>query len=254
MLKPVTKKTRSGNGASASAAPAAAPANQGLLAVLEGVAKALECSLNQHTEVVVHDLTRPESSIVGIVNGHVSGRRPGAPIIAGPSDDKAFDQLVGSKSAAAPNEVRVVANYTSRASDGRPLHSSSVVLFDADGQPAAALCLNLDLGAMERVQRELRSALLPSLTPVAAAEPERPEPRADTNIEDLIEEIIATAIETADAPVERMSKSEKKAAVAMMHERGLFVIRGSVELVAARLGVTKFTIYNYLDEIGAKRA
>jgi predicted transcriptional regulator YheO len=38
-----------------------------------------------------------------------------------------------------------------------------------------------------------------------------------------------------------------------MHERGLFVIRGSVERVAARLGVTKFTIYNYLDEIGAKR-
>lgn len=253
MLKPVTKRPRSGRGTAAIAEPAAAPANQALLAVLEGVAQALECSLNQHTEVVVHDLTRPESSIVGIVNGHVSGRRPGAPIIAGPSDDKAFDQLVGSKSAAAPNEVRVVANYTSRASDGRPLRSSSVVLFDAQGQPAAALCLNLDLGAMERIQRELRSALLPTSTPTPA-EPERAEPRPETSIEDLIEEIIATAIETADAPVERMSKSEKKTAVAMMHERGLFVIRGSVELVAARLGVTKFTIYNYLDEIGAKRA
>jgi predicted transcriptional regulator YheO len=253
LLKPVTKRPRSRREAASNAEAAAAPANQGLLAVLEGVAQALECSLNQHTEVVVHDLTRPESSIVGIVNGHVSGRRPGAPIIAGPSDDKAFDQLVGSKSAAAPNEVRVVANYTSRASDGRPLRSSSVVLFDGQGQPAAALCLNLDFGAMERLQRELRSALLPTSAP-APATPERSEPRPETSIEDLIEEIIATAIGTADAPVERMSKSEKTAAVAMMHERGLFVIRGSVELVAARLGVTKFTIYNYLDEIGAKRA
>ena len=74
-----------------------------------------------------------------------------------------------------------------------------MVLFDAQGQPAAALCLNLDLGAMERIQRELRSALLPTSTPTPA-EPERSEPRQETSIEDLIEVIIATAIETADAP------------------------------------------------------
>lgn len=221
---------------------------QALLGVLQGVAKALECAVNQHTEVVVHNLRQPEASIIEIVNGHVSGRHVGSAIIAGPAEDKAFDTLVASKAAAHPNEVRVVANYTSKASDGRSLRSSSVVMFDADGVPAAALCVNVDMGAIERLQRDIQGALIPTVLPPL------PAPRAETNIEDLIEEIIASALDTAGVPVERMSKAEKKTAVSIMHERGLFVIRGSVERVAARLGVTKFTIYNYLDEIGAKRS
>ena len=198
--------------------------------------------------MVIHDLQRPESSIVDIVNGHVSGRQVGSPIIAGPADDLAFGTLIGGKSAAQSNEVRVAANYTSRAGEGRPLRSSSVVLFDETGQAAAALCVNVDMGAIERIQRELQSVLVPTIVPPAA------ESRNEANIEGLIEEIIVAAIDGAGAPVDRMSKVEKKAAVATMHERGLFVIRGSVERVAARLGVTKFTIYNYLEEIGAKRS
>lgn len=220
---------------------------QALLGVLQGVAKALECVLNQHTEVVIHNLRQPESSIVEIVNGHVSGRRVGSPIIAGLTEDQGFDTLVGRKAAAQPNEVRVVSNYMSKTGDGRPLRSSSVVLFDADGAPAAALCVNVDAGAIERIQRDIQSALLPTILPPL------PAPRSETSIEELIEEIIGSALQSAGAPVERLSKTEKKAVVSIMHERGLFVIRGSVERVAARLGVTKFTIYNYLDEIGAKR-
>jgi predicted transcriptional regulator YheO len=42
-------------------------------------------------------------------------------------------------------------------------------------------------------------------------------------------------------------------AVATMHERGLFMLRGSAELVAKKLGTTKFSIYNYLEEIGKNR-
>ena len=94
----------------------------------------------------------------------------------------------------------------------------------------------------------MHAALIPSVLPPL------PAPRSEASIESLIEEIIISALEAAGVPVERMSKAEKKAAVAIMHERGLFVIRGSVERVAARLGVTKFTIYNYLDDIGAKRS
>jgi diadenosine tetraphosphate (Ap4A) HIT family hydrolase len=82
--------------------PTSVQDEQALLGVLQGVAKALECALNQHTEVVVHNLRRPESSIVEIVNGHVSGRHVGSAIIAGPAEDKAFDTLVASKAAPTP--------------------------------------------------------------------------------------------------------------------------------------------------------
>jgi len=38
-------------------------------------------------------------------------------------------------------------------------------------------------------------------------------------------------------------------AVDQMRQRGIFLIRSSVDMVAKGLGVSRFTIYNYLDEL-----
>jgi predicted transcriptional regulator YheO len=46
-----------------------------------------------------------------------------------------------------------------------------------------------------------------------------------------------------------MTQADKKEAVRHMSRRGLFLIRSSVDMVAANLGVSRFTIYNYLDEL-----
>jgi predicted transcriptional regulator YheO len=42
--------------------------------------------------------------------------------------------------------------------------------------------------------------------------------------------------------------------VQTMFERGLFIVKGGVERAAAALGVTRFTVYNYLDSIRSERA
>ncbi|HHY95574.1 MAG TPA: hypothetical protein GX513_11295 [Firmicutes bacterium] len=44
-------------------------------------------------EVVVHDLAKPEASIVEIVRGHVTGRVAGGPILGGPLEDQGLDLL-----------------------------------------------------------------------------------------------------------------------------------------------------------------
>jgi len=49
-----------------------------------------------------------------------------------------------------------------------------------------------------------------------------------------------------------MSREDKMEAVRHMNDRGLFLIRSSVDLAAAHLGVIRFTIYNYLDQIRGK--
>jgi len=46
-----------------------------------------------------------------------------------------------------------------------------------------------------------------------------------------------------------MSRSQKQQVVKELDERGAFLIKKSVEQVAERLGVTRFTIYNYLDQV-----
>ena len=44
-----------------------------------------------------------------------------------------------------------------------------------------------------------------------------------------------------------LSREEKQRAVKVLSDRGAFSLRGSVEDVADRLGVSRFTVYNYLN-------
>ena len=51
-----------------------------------------------------------------------------------------------------------------------------------------------------------------------------------------------------------MNKQAKVEAVRVMQERGLFIVKGGVEKAAAALGVTRYTIYNYLEQLRGEHA
>lgn len=217
------------------------------LALLRGAAEALSNVVRGDTEIVVHDFRTPDRSIVKIVNGHISGRREGQPIIAGLFGDQAFDVAVEQIHSGEPNGTRVVGSYKSRTHDGKVLESSSMLLFDDQANPAAAFCINVDPTALDQMRKALKSLDACDIAPTPALQVREP------TVEELVEDIIDTALAAFDAPALRLSKQERVAAVATMHERGLFMLKGSAELVAKRLGATKFTIYNYLEEIGKGR-
>ena len=48
----------------------------------------------------------------------------------------------------------------------------------------------------------------------------------------------------------KASISEKnRMAISILHSRGIFDIKGSVDIVAKELGVSRYTVYNYLKEV-----
>ena len=49
------------------------------------------------------------------------------------------------------------------------------------------------------------------------------------------------------APLAELSREGKQRAVRLLDERGAFQLRKSVEEVADALGVSRFTVYNYLN-------
>lgn len=65
------------------------------------------------------------------------------------------------------------------------------------------------------------------------------------------------ALERAVSSIEReigakladMKRSEKQAAIRRLDERGAFLLRGATEDVAGWMGVSKVTIYSYLNAI-----
>ncbi|MFI2606819.1 helix-turn-helix domain-containing protein [Kitasatospora sp. NPDC018619] len=54
-------------------------------------------------------------------------------------------------------------------------------------------------------------------------------------------------------PLAELDRLEKQRVVALLEERGAFTVRHGVETVASALGVSRFTVYNYLNrQDGAK--
>ena len=55
-------------------------------------------------------------------------------------------------------------------------------------------------------------------------------------------------------PLATLSREDKQTAVRLLQERGAFTLRKSVEDVADALGVSRFTVYNYLNSIEHEQA
>jgi predicted transcriptional regulator YheO len=211
-----------------------------LLSALHPIVEMLGRFVGPHIEVVLHDLTQPHASVVALANGHISNRSVGSPILMGPMDDKGFIAAYEAIGDRVEQRHSVVPDYVTLAPDGRKLKSGTVVFRDASGEPFAALCLNADMSNFELLHGWLGQLLAPQATP-EAADAQRPE------LDTLMMDIISDAVRRLGKPVSMMNREEKITAVQTMLQRGLFIVKGSVERAAATLEVSRFTIYNYLD-------
>lgn len=211
-----------------------------LLATLSAALEALRATLPANTEAIVHDLTRPEASVVSIVNGHVSGRQQGDPLLAGPDEDDGFLGLI--EGSHPPGSHRVFSGYTTLTATGKPLISSSTLYYDGNGRPMAAFCLNVDMEAVTKIKRELDYLLSSPMTP---AEPQSSVNQlSDHAIDELLSRFRATGSES--------KQDFRMRVVAEAQAMGFFKIKGGVNQIAKALGVTRYTVYNYLDKINVK--
>lgn len=213
-----------------------------LLSALHPIVKMLGGIVGPHTEVVLHDLTQPETSVIALENGHVSGRKLGASILNGPKGDKGFASATDLLDVRGEPVHSVIEGYSTVTDDNRPLKSSTVIFRDASGEPFVALCLNADMSNFEMAHAWLSQIVQPLQRP-ATAVAEKPE------MDVLMQEIISDAVRRYGRPVNMMSKREKTQAVEAMQQRGLFIVKGGVERAAAALGVSRYTIYNYLEAL-----
>ncbi|MDT3297527.1 PAS domain-containing protein [Shewanella sp. SP2S2-6] len=209
----------------------------------------------KNMEVVLHDLRTPERSIIEITNSTVSGRKKGQSVLSGGRQDKAFEHVMALSS----ESVSFVLDYETYDSLGKPLRSSSAIYRNQQGKPYAALCINVDYA-------QLNSAIemIQQLTGIHFNEQQKysdnlgnennvliQEPTAE-NIDILMQEIIDLAIQQNPGTNRIAVKKANLSAVQRMLERGIFIIKGGVEKAAKALGVSRYTIYNYLDELKVK--
>ncbi|MFR0673221.1 transcriptional regulator [Enterobacterales bacterium AW_CKDN230030176-1A_HGKHYDSX7] len=215
---------------------------------LKAALQALASVLPRNVELILHDLRTPEQSVVAIANGHLSGRTVGSPILAAPEQDLGFKALMRASGHQAGSDPVVIPDYPTHLK-GRSLRSATALFRDHDGVPFASLCVNTDVTGLDAAL-DLLQGLHPLGAQPAVVQDATlaAQPPADMAV--LMSEIIDTALRRSGRG--KMDKAAKVDAVRLMQARGLFIVKGGVEKAAAALGVTRFTVYNYLDQLRAE--
>lgn len=184
-------------------------------------------------EVVVHDLypADPEHSIVALENGHVTGRKLGD----GPS------QVVWEALKADPKTLDDRLAYLTRTEDGKILKSSTIFIRDEDDRVVGVFGINYDITLMKALEDQLRL--------FTSTEDEAQEPQTIIhNVNDLLEELIKQSVKLVGKPVALMNKEDKVNAIRFLNNSGAFLITKSGQRVCNFFGISKYTLYSYIDE------
>lgn len=200
---------------------------------LERVADSIVALFGKNCEACIHDLTSLQNSLV-YITGDVTKRKLGAP---------ATDLLIRKLQQNSINPEGIH-NYKTITNDGRSLKSSTTFIKDDNGQPVAAFCINFDTTEFYNASQ----ALIPLLN-LASSEPSDSNETFTHSVEETIETVFAQGVEEVGKHPATMNVDEKTQLITYLEENGMFQLKGSVEEVGHLMGVTKFTVYNYLKKI-----
>jgi predicted transcriptional regulator YheO len=197
----------------------------------------MEQQLGPNCEIVLHDLSLPyEHTIIDIRNGHVTGRSVGDG-----GSNLGLEVLVGT----VKNGDRY--NYITYLKSSRVLRSSSMYIRDENDALVACFCINNDITEEIKFEDYLKRRNHFSLSD-HPAEQETEEFFPD-NVQDLLGHLISESQKVIDIPVERMEKDDKINFLRHLDRKGAFLISKSSEAVCEYLGISKFSLYKYLEII-----
>ena len=195
-------------------------------AVAEGTAE----FWGENCEVVIHDLSRLDASVIKIVNGQLSGRTVGAPI-------SEVTLSFVNKMLASPSLRHVT--YFAKNKRGEAFKASISAIEGEKGNIIGLFCINFYLTAS-------LLSMLHNFTPAAKTENEN---ISETFVENA-EELMLNALEEAKKSVYDnlaiSSSNKNKEIVAILYQKGIFNLKDSVITIANHLGISKNTVYMHI--------
>ena len=201
------------------------------LSFFERMIKGIAAQFGEKCEVVLHDLSEDYNhTIIAIENGHVTGRSVGDC-----GTNLGLEVLRGSTE---PGDQFC---YYTQTRDGKTLRSSSIYIYNDDGEPIGSICINWDLSDII-----YSSAVLEK---IINHQPNQKVTEIITNnVRDLLEELIQESIRFVNKPVINMEKEDKVMGLNYLDKKGAFLIKYASARIADVYGISKNTLYNYLDK------
>lgn len=178
-------------------------------------------------EVVLSDLDHPEAAILEIFNGSVTGRKVGDPLRA--------DALERVSNSADGFYINAQNNR-----NGKMIKTSTIS--SNIGGRNIAFCINVDCTQLEALQHLLNGFLQTQDNSGGAADPAGA-------YAPVIETAIREGIQQVGKPVRLMNKKDRCQVIQYLEERGILKMQKSVQAIAQHLGISRYTVYNYLHDL-----
>lgn len=209
---------------------------ESLVMIAHGIAR----QFGNDCEVCIHDLQANdlEHTICYIINGHVSGRKIG--------DGASKIVLETLEALKKGDNVSDHLGYRTHTSDGRILKSSTIFLKDESGKYRFILGINHDMTNFINAQSALSSIVENIETTGEDIYGQIP-----LSVNDLLDNLIEQSVKLVGKTPALMTKDEKVKAIKFLQDAGAFLITRSGDKISQFFGISKFTLYSYIDQAKA---
>ena len=130
--------------------------------------------------------------------------------------------------------------YLMKTADGKILKCSTSYIHDDDGTLHYVFGINYDITKLTMIESALHSLVTP--------ENKEEKPKEIThNVNDLLDHLIEESVALVGKPVPLMNKEDKVTAIQFLNDAGAFLITKSGDKVANYFGISKYTLYSYID-------
>ena len=199
---------------------------------LDRTARGIAETFGTSCETLVHDMSIPSHPILVIYNGHVSGRSAGSTMDILGNDRELDDEGLRT------DFVNLLATTPS----GKQIKSSTFHLIGEDFN--LALGINFDFTSLAFANRILVDLM-----------------SADADLQsamwkggdDRLAEIFDECMAAIGKPAGSLTKADRLKVIALLDQKAAFSFRKSVPYVSQRLGVSRYTVYKYLNENAQRR-
>ena len=195
--------------------------------------------LGEHTEIVLHDLTDLEHSIVKIRNGHISGRH---------ENDPCTDFVLRVLQQAS-HETQYDTNYGSNDRNGRSIKSGSFYIRDPEGKIIGMLCINMETDTYTQLRSYLDSFFGCQGPNNPAAGDGHIKENLGITIGEMLDTVLTRVITECGCDVKHLSSEGKEQVIERLNDEGIFQLKGSVPKTASALGISEPTVYRYLKNL-----
>lgn len=195
---------------------------------LRRIAVGIHKLLGQSCEIVIHDFSDLEHSIVHI-EGNVTERSIGG---------AATDFLLACLRNNDTDKDRY--NYESQLSNGRVVRSCTIFLRDEAGTAYGAFCINYDITPFSLIHRYVENFMM--------IETEEVTETFSDDLQSTVHTVLVETINEMGAELPILTRDERIRLIARLDEKGVFQVKKSVSILADELGLSRSTVYNYLSE------